>query len=159
MFDKTNILEKLDPYIVKGKTYLLTLRDVRNVGVLVFTVILLLITWSGIKAIQTNYGLQKQIAQLQQENDVHKLENANLAFRNEYYKTNQYKEITARQNLGLGAPGETELLVSKETALAHTVKQPGTATAGKTTVPTQAFWQRNFRSWIDFFLHRGTTVD
>jgi cell division protein FtsB len=158
MFDKTNTQTKLQPYLVMARAYLLTLRDVRNVGVLVFTVILLLITWSGIKAIQTNYGLQKQIAQLQQENDVQQLENGNLAFQNQYFATNQYKEITARQNLGLGAAGETELLVSKAVALQHTVRMPGTATA-KTTVPDQPFWQKNFRAWIDFFLHRGTTID
>jgi cell division protein FtsB len=158
MFDKTNIQTKLQPYLVMARAYLLTLRDVRNVGVLVFTVILLLITWSGIKAIQTNYGLQKQIAQLQQENDVQQLENGNLAFQNQYFATNQYKEITARQNLGLGTAGETELLVSKTVALQHTVRMPG-ATTAKTTVPDQPFWQKNFRAWIDFFLHRGTTVD
>jgi len=158
MFDKTNIQTALEPYLAKGKLYLLTLRDVRNVGVLVFTVILLLITWSGIKAIQTNYGLQKQIAKLQQENDVRGLENTNQAFQNQYFTTDQYKEITARQNLGLGAAGETELLISKDVALAHTAKQTEVA-AAKTEVPKQASWQRNFQAWIDFFLHRGTTVD
>lgn len=155
MLDKTNIQNWLDPYVAKLKTYVLTLRDVRNVGVLVFTVILLLITWSGIKAVQTNYGLQKQIAELQQENNVQKLENGNLSFQNQYYVTDQYREITARQNLGLGAAGETELLVPKSVALAHTVKQPSAATA-KTDIPGQVFWQRNFRSWVDFFLHRQT---
>jgi len=40
----------------------------------VFTVIVLLISWSGVKSIQTNYGLQKQISKLQQENDVAKLQ-------------------------------------------------------------------------------------
>jgi len=158
MFDKTNILAKLEPYNAMLRAYVITLRDVRNVGVLVFTVILVLITWSGIKAIQTNYGLQKQISQLQQENDVKALENANLAFQNEYYTTNQYKEITARQNLGLGVPGETELLVPKTVALAHTVKQPSVTTAS-VAVPAQPFWQHNFRAWIDFFLHRGSIAD
>jgi cell division protein FtsB len=158
MFDKTNIQNKVRPYLHKLHAYILTLRDVRNVGVLVFTVILLLITWSGIKAIQTNYGLQKQISQLQQENDVQKLKNGNQAFQNQYYGTDQYKEITARQNLGLGAPGETELLVSTEVALAHTVHQPGVETA-QTQVPKQPLWQRNFQAWINFFLHRGSTLD
>src|SRR5581483_7193185 len=121
MFDKTNIQNKLDPYVAKARAYILTLRDVRNVGLLVFTIILLLITWSGIKAVQTNYGLQKQIARLQQENAVRSLQNSNLAFQDQYYTTDQYREVTARQNLGLGAAGETELLISKDVALAHTV--------------------------------------
>jgi len=158
MFDKTNIQTKLKPYVALVRMYVLTLRDVRNVGLLVFTVILLLITWSGIKTVQTNYGLQKQIARLEQENAVRGLENTNLAFQNQYYTTSQYQEVTARQNLGLGAAGETELLVSKEAALSHTVKQPSVATTASSVVPHQPPWQRNFRAWIDFFLHRGASA-
>ncbi|HSX43568.1 MAG TPA: hypothetical protein VLF59_05810 [Candidatus Saccharimonadales bacterium] len=158
MFDKTNIMEKLEPHIVRTKAYLLTLRDVRNVGVLVFTVILLLITWSGIKAIQTNYGLEKQISRLQQENEVGVLDNANLSLQNQYFLSDQYKEVTARENLGLGMAGETELLVPTSTALSHTVRPKG-AVASKSSVPEQAFWQHNFQEWVDFFLHRGDAAD
>lgn len=140
------------------KEYVHSLRDVRNVGLLVFVIIVLLVSWSGIKTIQKNYTLQKQISQLQQENEVDTLQNTNLALRNEYYSTDQYLELAARQNFGLGAPGETELLVPKDVALAHTVKQPGTASV-KTSVPNQPFWQRNFESWMDFFLHRTPADD
>ena len=153
MFDKTNILMKLEPYLEMGRLYLLSLRDVRNVGLLVFTIIVLLISWSGVKSIQTNYGLQKQVSRLQQENDVRKLQNQNLELQNKYYNTNQYLELSARQNLGLGMAGETELLVPKQVALAHTVKQPNIE-AAKSQVPKQPAWQRNFQAWIDFFLDR-----
>jgi len=158
MFDKTNILAKLEPYLEMGRLYVLSLRDVRNVGLLVFTVIVLLISWSGVKSIQTNYGLQKQISKLQQENDVAKLQNQNLQLQNQYYATNQYLELSARQNLGLGMAGEKELLVPKEVALAHTVKQPS-AEAAKSEVPKQPAWQRNFQSWINFFLDRPTSTN
>ena len=153
MFDKTNIMAKAEPYMEMGRQYVLSLRDVRNVGLLVFTVIVLLISWSGVKSIQTNYGLQKQISKLQQENDVQKLQNQNLQLQNKYYGTDQYLELSARQNLGLGMAGETELLVPKSVALAHTVKQPNAETA-KSEVPKQPFWQRNFQAWVNFFLDR-----
>lgn len=143
-----------EPYIAFGRAYLLSLRDIRNVGLLVFTIIVLLISWSGVKSIQTNYGLQKQIAKLTQENEVRKLQNSNLAYQNQYYNTPQYLEVTARQNLGLAAPGETELLVPKDVALAHTVKQPDVAETAPSQVPKLPFWQRNFQAWVDFFLHR-----
>jgi cell division protein FtsB len=158
MFNKTNILKKVDSYIVLLRAYVLSLRDVRNVGLLVFTVIVLLISWSGVKSIQTNYGLQKQISQLQQEDQVQSLKNSDLALQNEYFNTNQYLEVTARENLGLGAPGETELLVPQSVALAHTVKQPSDISA-PSEVPKQPFWQRNFESWINFFLNRDTQVN
>jgi cell division protein FtsB len=156
MFDKTNITKQLQPHIDAIETYILSLRDVRNVGLLVFTVIVLLISWSGVKSIQTNYGLQKQVSQLQQENNVQSLKNSDQALQNEYFNTSQYLEVTARENLGLGAPGETELLVPQSVALAHTVKEPKSAGADS-EVPKQPFWERNFQAWIDFFLDRSTS--
>jgi len=155
MFDKINIQNRLEPYIAIARAYVLSLRDIRNVGLLVFTIIVLLISWSGVKSIQANYGLQKQIAQLTQQNQLQTLENNNLALQNQYFGTAQYLEVSARQNLGLSAPGETELLVPRDVALAHTVKQPSDV-ATKSEVPSQAFWQRNFQAWMDFFLHRNT---
>jgi len=154
MFNKTNITTKLDPYLQQLRAYILSLRDIRNVGLLVFTVAVLLISWSGIKTIQTNYGLQKQIAQLAQQNQLSSLENTNLSLQNQYYITDQYLEVTARQNLGLAAPGETELLVPKAVALSHTVSEQGAA--AKSEVPKQPFWQHNFESWMNFFFHRQT---
>ena len=149
----TNIQNKLNEYATHIKAYALTLRDVRNVGLLVFVVIVLLISWSGIKTIQTNFVLQKQISQLQQENQLQQLKNDNLKLQNQYFGTDQYLEVTARQNFGLGSTGETVLPVPKEVALAHTVDEPS-ADAGKTAVPKQAAWQKNFEAWMDFFLHR-----
>ena len=159
MFDKTNILARLNPHIAAVRSYILSLRDIRNAGMLVFIVIVLLVSWSGVKSIQTNYGLQKQISTLQQQNTVKKLENANQALKNEYLQSSQYREIVARENLGLAAPGETELLISKDTALAHTVAQPGTGAPTPSEVPKRPFWQRNFQAWINFFLHRGSIAN
>jgi len=155
MLGKINIKQKIKPYTDVAYAYILSLRDVRNVGLLVFTVIVLLISWSGVKSIQTNYGLEKQVIQLQQEDKVQSLENADQALRNQYYNTNQYLEITARENFGLGAPGETELLVPQDVALAHTVPEPSNGDA-LSKVPKQPFWRHNITAWINFFLHRNT---
>jgi cell division protein FtsB len=156
MLAKINIDNLLEPYMARLRAYVMSLRDVRNVGILVFIVIVLLISWSGVKSIQTNYGLQKQIVSLTQQNQVTSLENTNQALQNQYYGTPQYLEVAARENLGLAAPGETELLVSKEAALAHTVKMPGGGLT-PSEVPKQPFWQRNFEAWINFFLHRDAS--
>ena len=124
-----------------------------------FTIMVLLISWSGVKSIQTNYGLQKQIAALEQQNDLKELEAKNLELQNQYNNTPQYLEIAARQNLGLGMPGETELLVPRDVALAHTVKQSDDTPQSDSEVPVQPQWQRNFRAWMDFFLHRVSRAD
>src|SRR2546423_15715569 len=69
---------KIKHYQEKTVAQVSQLRDLRVVGVLFFLIVLLLISWSGVKAIDTNYGLQKQIARLQQQNAVQKLTDNNL---------------------------------------------------------------------------------
>lgn len=136
------------------------LRDVRVLGLALFLVIVLLITWSGAKVIQSNYGLQRQISTLQQQNAVQELQNNNLKLQNEYFNTNQYLELSARQNFGLAAPGETELLVPSSVALNHLVNLPAVKPS-TTSTPTsyQPAYQRNLQAWINFYLHRQTTGD
>jgi cell division protein FtsB len=133
--------------------YASTLNDTRVLGLLGFGVIALLVTWSGIKSIETNYQLQKQISQLTQQNDVAKLENANQKLRNEYYKTDTFLELAARRQFGKAAPGETLYLVPKKVALAHTVSLP-TEQAPRTPADNRPGWQKNLESWFQFFLHR-----
>jgi cell division protein FtsB len=128
------------------------LNDIRYVGQLVFVVIVLLISWSGIKTIQTNYGLQKQISALQQQNSLQHLQNDNLVLKNQYYDSSQYLELSARQNFGLAAPGEKEIVVPESVALANTVELASSKdTSGQATPPA---YQQNFQSWVNFFLHR-----
>jgi len=150
MFDKIKNLPK-HPFIQQ-------LRDVRSVGLMVFGVIVLLISWSGVKAIQTNYDLQKQISELQQQNQVGQLQNNNDKLRNQYLQTDQYLELAARRDFGKAAPGETVLIVPKNVALAHTIAIPKPATLNQAdTQIHQPTYQKNFQAWIDFFLHRQNT--
>lgn len=151
---KTKITDIRDRYESPVREYVLSLRDVRNVGQLAFVALVLLISWSGIKAIQTNYGLEKQVQNMQQQNAIAQLENENLSLENAYYNTSQYLEVSARENFGLAKPGETVLLVPKAVALKHTVAQPSTE-ATTITAKKLPFWQTNFRDWMNFFLHRS----
>ena len=132
------------------------LKDIRVFGQIVFVVIVLLVSWSGVKAIQSNYALQKQIATLTAENQVQKLANANLQLQNEYYNSNQYLELSARENLGLGAPGETELLVPTSVALKQLIITSPKITTAK-AIGHQSTIGKNFQSWIDFIFHRQTS--
>lgn len=136
------------------KEYVYELRDVRNLGMFVFVGMVLLVSWSSAKAIQTNYALQKQLEHLKQENEVGKLQNSTLKLKNQYYNTPQYLEVAARQNFGLASPGETVLLVPKDVALKNTVAKP-TKTKAETTAKQLPFWQENLRDWANFFFHRS----
>ncbi len=142
------------------KTLWQAARDVRVAGLLGFLVIVLLISWSGVKVIQSNYGLQKQISELRQENNVQQLANNNLQLQNDYLNSNQYLELSARQNLGLGAPGETELLVPDSVALKHVLNLPSSSSSvAAPPAMHQSTIQRNLSAWIDFYLHRPNPSD
>ena len=143
---------KLKPYTTKALYYVGRMSDIRFAGQVLFAVIVLLMTWSGIKTVQTNYGLQKQISAIKQQTAVKSLENNNLKLQNDYYQSNQYLELAARQNFGLAASGEKEILVSEDVALAHTVDLPKQKTTSTTKL--QPAYESNFQSWVDFFLHR-----
>lgn len=116
-----------------------------------------MVSWSGVKAIQSNYELQKQVATLQQQNAVQQLTNNNLELQNEYYNTNQYLELSARQELGLGETGETELIVSKNVAISALANIPNTGNSSQRTPVHQSTYERNFEAWMDYFLHRPAT--
>jgi len=153
------MIPKAQKIIKKYSAYLLELRDIRVAGLVVFGVVVLLISWSGVKSIETNYQLQKDISRLQQENAVHNLENSNLQLQNNYFKTDQYLELAARQNFGLALPGEKELIVTKDVALGHTVDQPKAQSEVKQATGKLPRYQRNVQAWVDFFLHRVDQPD
>lgn len=128
--------------------------DPRNVGLYVFTVIVLAIAWSTVKAIEANYQLQRKINLLKQQDTVLKLENETTALKNKYYNTDEYLNLAARQNLGVAAPGEKVLTISNDVALKHV----DMALLEKTIIPKpvdkRSKVQRNLDDWKDFLLGR-----
>ena len=156
------MLKKLTSYAdrlqrLQDNAWLNQFRDVRAIGLVAFLVIVLLVSWSGAKTIQRNYELQKQISQLRQENSVQELTNNNVKLENQYFNSAQYAELKARQDFGLGAPGETELIVPKEVAMAYVTPLPAAPKAAD-PASQRPTYQRNFEDWVDFFLHRQTQL-
>jgi cell division protein FtsB len=137
------------------KNFLNSFRDIRNIVLYIFAVMVLAITWSGIKTVQINYELQKKISVLKQQNDVLQLENQNAALQNQYYQTDQYQELAARQNLGLAGPGEKVMLIPKNVALKYVdqsliIQAPNQAT----TADNRSKYVKNLETWRDFLLGR-----
>lgn len=154
--EKINKLKQISgPIGQRALAHVKEMRDVRVLGLNVFVVLVVLVSWSGVNVIQTNYDLQKKIARIEQENTVRQLENSNLKLRNQYYDTDQYLELTARRQLGRAMPGETLLLVPKEVALTHSV-EPLTQTQKdvEQAKPHKPAYQQNFEAWVEFLFNR-----
>ena len=138
------------------------LADVRNIGLCIFGIVILAIAWSGAKTVQNNYELQKKISALQQENTVLWLQNSNTALQNQYYTTDQYLELSARQNLGLAAPGEQVLLVPKDVAMSYIdpkLDEETTSSSQPIAPDNRATYVKNLESWRDFLLGRKLSSD
>ncbi len=146
------MLEKINKSIKDPRVQ--QFKDVRVISLVVFGVIVLLVSWSSVNVIQTNYDLQKQIAKLEQQNEVKSLKNENQKLRNQFYDTDQFLELQVRRNFGKAAPGETLVLVPKDVALSKTVAKPEEPKQSETQTPNKPTYQRNFETWVDFFLHR-----
>lgn len=148
------MLTKIQNFLNSKKARQLT--DIRNVGLYIFGIVVLAIAWSGAKTVQNNYGLQKQISTLQQQNTVLWLQNSNSYLQNQFYQTNEYLELSARQNLGLAAPGEKVLIIPQDVAMKYIDPSlkvtPASASAG--TTPNQSKYSKNLEDWRDFLLGR-----
>jgi cell division protein FtsB len=132
------------------------LSDIRNLALIAFGIIVILVSWSGVKAIQRNYELQKQIAKIEQENEVKRLQNDNQKLRNQYLETDQYLELAARGQFGLAAPGESVVIVPKAVALAKVADvNIDTGLSAEQVTDTKPSYQRNIEAWLDFFLGRA----
>jgi cell division protein FtsB len=151
------MLDKIKSY--KSHDVVKSLSDVRTLGTIAFGIIALLVTWSSVKVVETNYDLQKQMSALQQQNDVQALSNKNLELKNEYYRTDAYLELAARRHFNKAAPGEKLLIVPKEVALAHSIDVPQpkstTDTISETVKASGSAFQRNFDAWVNFLFHRS----
>lgn len=137
----------------KIKEFIKSLSDLRVVGQVFFAIIVLLISWSGVKTIQTNYELQKKIVRLQQEVEISRLENENLKLQNKYYETDAFLELAARRQFGKAAPGETVYIVPKRVALAH-VSQTSAPTT-KVASAKKPTYQENLEAWSAFFFRKS----
>lgn len=141
---KTNILS----YVLSNA------RDVRFIGMIAFGVLILLTSWSGVRIIELNYELQKEIAALAAKNEVRKLENQNIKLKNQYLATDTYLELAARQQLGRGGKDEKLILVPKEIALANSPRLIETATENAPADSAPGYL-KNIRAWRNFYFPSG----
>jgi len=133
-------------------------RDTRVWGFVVFGVVVLIASWSGVRVIETNYELQKKIARLEQTNQVIELQNQNQELKNDYFETDTYLELAARQQFNKAAPGEKLINVPSSVAQQYAKEIPLVVAQTDQTddsSPDEPAYLRNLKAWRDFvFNHK-----
>ena len=105
--------------------------------------------WGSISTMQRNFALQKAVDAQKRELEIAALEVQKLKFEQNYYGSDEYKDLAAREHLGLAGPGEKVLLLPRNSpAVLQETKaaaQRQAATPTETTVT-----QTNFDQWMVF---------
>ncbi len=134
------------------------LSDVRVIGLLAFFAVILLVAFSSVRVLQTNYELQKKENELRQVNENKQLENENLQLKNVYLESDEYLELTARRQFNKALPGEELYVIPESVAMKHVKDIPKVSTKEeeiRQEEENKPEYQRNLEAWRDFFLHRN----
>lgn len=100
--------------------------------------------WGSIGMMRRNYSLQKTIELKQRRQTLTQLQVDTLGYQQKYYQSDEYKELAAREYLGLVAPGEKVLILPPNSPAAE-APEPTTSQPNTTSRPPS-----NFQQWVNF---------
>jgi cell division protein FtsB len=101
----------------------------------------LVFTYNAVTATTRNWQLEQKLREIQLEQSKLDIEVDTLKFEQQYYKTEEYLEIMARSKQGKMLPGETMVVMPKNTASAKNKYQEFDSPTTK---------RSNFEEWLDF---------
>ncbi len=99
--------------------------------------------WGTVGTLQQNFVFQQQLDALDQEVELMKLENENLALQKRYLKSDEFLELSARQRLGKASPGEHLVILPSSSG----IKDVPLSTLQK----TKGTESTNLEQWLSFF--------
>ena len=116
-------------------------------NVVILTAFLIAAGWVGgsLQVMQRNYTLQKEVDYKKRELELTKLQTQSLEFQKRYYETDEYKELAAREILGLVMPGEKVLVLPDNSELAKKADAPKTVAVALVKDQTS-----NLEQWLNF---------
>jgi len=104
--------------------------------------------WGTVSQMQTNFIAQKAVDEQKRELQLTELQVATLRYQQNYFKSDEYKDLAARQSLGLVAAGEKVLTLPPNS---QAVKDQDAADEAQAIVRTaQAAKGTNVEQWMLF---------
>lgn len=123
-----------------------------NVVILVALVIAASWVWGAVNTMQRNYGLQRDIDARKRQLELTRLEVATLEYQQNYYRSDEYRELAAREKLGLVAPGEKVLLLPPNSAEARAADEQGPQDVA---ITDDAEGKSNVEQWVSFLIGKS----
>jgi len=97
--------------------------------------------WGSLGMMQRNYALQKELDYKTRELALTELQRDNLALQKNYYETDEYLELAARESLALVQPGERVLILPESETEATPTNEPSFVPAVEPS---------NLEQWVNF---------
>ena len=131
-----------------------TYGSLNNIVMVVALLIAASWAWGSISIMQTNFDAQKVVDDQKRQLELTQLQVDTLQYQQNYYNSDEYKDLAAREDLGLASPGEKELILPPNSAKAK--QEDNVDAQQQLTQPTVGSAQNNFDQWMGFLL--GTTA-
>lgn len=110
--------------------------------------------WGSVTVMQRNFALQREADEQQRQVELSQLEVDTLQYQQNYYKSDEYKDLAARTYLGLASPGEKVLVLPPNSPA---TKDDEVSTKNKTT--TQKVGSpSNLDQWLNFLLGNNSAA-
>ena len=113
-----------------------------NIVILIACLIALSWAWGSIAAMQQNYDLQQTVDRKRQQVEIEKLRVSLLEYEGKYYESNEYLDLAVRQRMGLGSPGEKQIIVASTDDVTSVQSTTSTSASSKP--------DSNFQQWMNF---------
>ena len=101
--------------------------------------------WGSITMMQRNYALQRDVDAQKRQAEILDLQVATMQYEQNYYKSDEYKDLAAREHLGLASPGEKMLILPANSSAAKREETPAVQQA--VSKPPS-----NFDQWVSFLI-------
>lgn len=132
-----------------------TYGTMNNIVVAVALVVAASWAWGSISVMQTNFTAQKQVDSQKRQLQLTQLEVDTLKFQQNYYNSDEYKDLAARQDLGLVSPGEKVLILPANSVKVQ--QEDKTDTDREVATAQAAEPNSNVGQWMDFFAGRDAS--
>ena len=100
-------------------------------------------TWGTVQTLQKNFAYQQEVDLLRETVELETLRNQNLQFQQEYFRSAEFLELSARQRLGKANPGEKLIILPDSRDIVDT------AGPSEQQAPTRR--AGNVSQWVQFF--------
>jgi cell division protein FtsB len=102
--------------------------------------------WGSLQVMQRNFSLQREVDQKARQLQLTELQTESLELQQRYYQTDEYRELAARESLGLVMPGESVVILPDNSQAALDADREVSTVTPAAARPTES----NIEQWLNF---------